>query len=287
MHGVSTKRSPEAFPDFLEPVLALEQRSLGRRLSIAVALALVLHSAGAFGAAATLGVGKFAALAVEHLRAQLAEREVDLLQDPTPPPPPEPEPEPPPPEPEAPPPMAAPEPPPANEPPPATAEAANVLTAEPDPNEPLDLTDQGIIVGTGDSYAGGQTSSSGKSKVAVHNPQAAATGVVGGKGTAVAQVVPAISQAREARTLNKDWDCGFPPEADMDQVSRGRVQIAVTVGADGRAKSVTVLTDPGHGFGRRARQCAMTMPYAPALDVTGRPITKTTPPFWVTFKPKE
>ncbi len=59
--------------------------------------------------------------------------------------------------------------------------------------------------------------------------------------------------------------------------------MAVTVGADGRAKSVAIQQDPGSGFGAQARQCAMRKAFTPALDKLGNPIVGTTAPFFVKF----
>ena len=75
-----------------------------------------------------------------------------------------------------------------------------------------------------------------------------------------------------------------PPEADAEQQNQALVRIAVTVGPDGRAKSVTVLEDPGFGFGRAARRCAMQKSFSPGLDGNGNPTTSTTPPFGVRFR---
>ena len=41
------------------------------------------------------------------------------------------------------------------------------------------------------------------------------------------------------------------------------------VSTDGRAETVSVTRDPGHGFGREARKCALREKYAPALNVDG------------------
>ena len=48
-----------------------------------------------------------------------------------------------------------------------------------------------------------------------------------------------------------------------------RDELVVNVGSDGRAKSVTILKDPGSGFGNHARQCAMRRAWNPALDKNG------------------
>ncbi len=87
-----------------------------------------------------------------------------------------------------------------------------------------------------------------------------------------------------AQPADTSWnDCGFPPEADTDQINFMRVRIMVTVGVDGRAQKVTVLNDPGHGFGRQAQQCAFRKGFDVALNSDGKPVVSTTPPFNVTF----
>ncbi len=173
--------------------------------------------------------------------------------------------------------------------PPEAAEAGKVLTAEPDPDAPLDLTDKGFVTGSGDRYAGGTTASDGTSKTAVRNRKAKKGGVPGGKGTKPGTGKPS---GRPKKKLSRpagllgggSWnDCGFPPEADMDQVDYGIVTLAVTVGTNGRAKRVSVLSDPGHGFGRLARSCAMRKRYTPGLDANGKPTVKSTPPIRVRF----
>src|SRR6478736_2772350 len=85
---------------------------------------------------------------------------------------------------------------------PAAAEAAEVLTAAPEPSEPLDLTDQGFISGTGDRFAGGVTAATGTANKAVRTVTATATGVVGGQGTAKAPPPPAADKSQPA---------GLPP----------------------------------------------------------------------------
>jgi protein TonB len=285
-------RVPARDRDFLAPVIALGQRSLAGRIGGALAAAVLLHSAGAFGAVTSVGLGRFAALVHAHVRQQLGVRELDVVSEPPPPPPepervPEPEPLP-----ETPAPTPAPkdsEPPPPNSepPPPAAAEAGKVLTAEPDPNEPVDLTDMGFVTGTGDRYAGGVTASTGTSKVAVRDSRATAAGVPGGTGNAPGPAVSAVDRSRSPAPVSGNWDCGFPPEAYAEQIERAAVSLVVTVAADGRAQSVTVLQDPGHGFGRVARQCALGKRYSPGLDREGRPVTRTTPPITVRFRPRD
>lgn len=48
--------------------------------------------------------------------------------------------------------------------------------------------------------------------------------------------------------------------------------VQITVRPDGSALSATVVSDPGHGFGRAARVCALARKYTPALNRAGEPI---------------
>jgi protein TonB len=199
--------------------------------------------------------------------------EIEILKEEAPPPPPpvvEPETKP----------QAAPartmphEPPP---PPPAPAQAAKVLTAETKPDEPLDLTGNTIVTGNADTFAGGFTASNGTNANAVHTmpgPQ----GVPGGTGTPqVAAPPPPGPDLSRAASLSggTQWSCPFPPEADTAQVDEAFVSLRVEVRPDGTPVSVSILQDPGNGFGREARRCAMNKHYQAALDHDGTAIAGT------------
>ncbi|MBX3227651.1 MAG: energy transducer TonB [Labilithrix sp.] len=255
---------------------------------VTIAGAIVLHlviGAGAVGAGLYEDIASWQRGIRDVIAYQLQQYEVDVVKEPEKPPEPEPEKEPEPepePEPEkAPPPKEAPP-----EAPPQPAEAANVLTSDPNPNEPVDLTG-GFVTGSGNTYAGGSTSSQGTSKTAVYNPAAANTGVPGGTGTAPAPPPPRKDdKSRGAGLLgSSDWnDCPFPGEADAEQIDSMKVLIKVDVKPDGSPSNVTVVEDPGHGFGREARKCAMRKKYSPGLDADGNPIASTTKPFRVRFE---
>lgn len=277
-------QAPEGY-DPVGRIFTLMERE--RRIGMMIGLtgALVLHGAGAaHGYSSLLDMSAFAgavrSAVVDDVRATYA---VEVKAPPPPPPPVTPEPEPPKaqPLPRA----ATPQPQPAEKPP-APAQAAKVLTAEPDSNEPLDLTDQGFVTGEGDRFAGGVTAATGTSKTAVRDLDAKPGGVVGGKGTAAAPPAPPKEDlSRAATPASRDWgDCGFPAEADVEQIDFMRLSIVVTVGTDGRARNVTVLKDPGYGFGNQARQCALRKTYNAGLNAEGKPIVTTTPPFIVTFR---
>lgn len=261
-------------------------------LVVSVAVAAALHLVAILGAlTALVALSSFASDVQGALRERLRTTyDVDEAPAPEPPPlptaAPEPEPESPPtpiPPPTAPRAAAAPEP--ASSPPPA-AQAGKVLTAPPDPNQPVDLTGEGFVTGEGDTYAGGTTAASGTSTTAVHDPNAGRPAAPSGTGTAKTPSAPSAPPkdlSRAPRPTSSNWSCPFPPEADQDQVDYAAVSLVVTVGADGRARSVSVLSDPGHGFGRMARQCAMSRVYSVGLDKLGQPTTQTTPPITVRF----
>lgn len=156
-------------------------------------------------------------------------------------------------------------------PPPAAAQAAAVLTA-PDDDSPLDLTNS-FVTGTADRYAGGTTQAGGTSTTAVRNPGAVATGVPRGTGVGPGTQQGGVDRSRALQLAGStEWQCPFGPEADADQIDEAVVVVAVTVGADGKAQKASVTQDPGHGFGREARACALRESYLPALDREGNPI---------------
>jgi protein TonB len=171
-------------------------------------------------------------------------------------------------------------------PPPTPAQAAKVLTQEPKPDEPVDLTGNTIIQGNADTFAGGFTSSNGTNPNAVHT-QPSPTGVPGGTGSP--QAAPVQVQAKDlSRTASlsgsTNWRCPFPAEADTAQVDEAFVMLQVDVRADGSASAVRVLADPGNGFGREARRCAMSTRFNASLDHDGNAVPGTTKPFRVHFQ---
>jgi protein TonB len=82
---------------------------------------------------------------------------------------------------------------------------------------------------------------------------------------------------------DQDWACPWPREADAEQINDETVVIQVVVGVTGRAESVTVLSDPGHGFGQAAIACALRTRFTPGRDRDGRAIRASSPPILVRF----
>jgi protein TonB len=296
LRAVSRERRDD---DPLAAVLGLGERAARVGAVIGLGLALTTHGALSGKAIASAAL-RDTRLLVQEMRAQIhdylwATYEVELPKpppeaekpkEPEPPPTPEPEPAPKIPVPtNAPPPKDEP-----YDPPPAAAEATKILTREPDPNEIVDMTDRGIASGEGAGVGYGQVAGAGTAKAPTFDPNAKVGGVPGGTGTGAPQAPPPPAPAGPDRSRppqfvgGLSWNnCPFPPEADADQVDQARVMIAVTVRPDGSPLSVKVVSDPGHGFGRAARICALSKRYSPGLDKAGNPITSTTPPFAVRF----
>jgi protein TonB len=278
-------------------VFALGDRSV--KIGAALGIVLAIGSHGVASARALLALYDLQK-SVFAMRASIheflwTEYDVDLKQDKEqepekkdepPPPPPEPEPDP----------VPVPAPKIADKPKDdpyeaekaAPVQAAKILTAAPDPNKIEDLTDQGIVSGDATSGPlGGQSSAQGKSDQITHNPAVSLTGKNGGSGTADKPPPPPPPKQDLSRPADvvgsKSWSCPFPDEADQDQIDFAQVIVIVTVRADGSAQSVQVQGDPGHGFGRAARMCALARKYSPGVDSDGNPVTKSTPPIRVTF----
>jgi protein TonB len=215
-----------------------------------------------------------------HASTTETTQDIDVVTEAPPPPPapppPEPEPET---KPAAPPPRAVHEAPP---PPPPPAQAAKVLTQEPKPEEPVDLTGNTIVQGNADTYAGGFTTANGSSSAAV-NSMPSPTGVPGGTGPVNAPPQAAAPDLSRPASIGA-WSCSdFPEEADTAQIDEAYVMIQVDVDANGRAVSAKVLQDPGNGFGRQAKLCAMRQRFQPALDRSGNPVPGPTKAFRVHF----
>lgn len=155
----------------------------------------------------------------------------------------------------------------------APAQAGRIAAAS---DAPLDFTGSAFVVGSGATYAGGTTTARGTSRTA-------ATGAVAPNGKGDAQV-SARSRAKPVSLDQASWNCPWPAEADARQVDQETVVIRVAVRADGRVDRVDVLDDPGFGFGRAARECALaSRAFGPALDPGGAPVAALSPPIRVHF----
>jgi protein TonB len=238
-----------------------------RRFSIALLVTVAMHFA-TIGRALAMQTGLHAFAAdidrqLSHTRMLYEIR----VEEPPPPPPPPPDPEPEPePEPEH---HAV-----AAAPPPSPAQAGKVLAADPDPDEPVDLTGNTFVQGDADTYVGGVTSAKGTGTGAVYTAAPSGTGPPAP--VPVAPTVKKEDQSRQAMPLSGSWNhCGFPAEADIEQINYARVTVAVTIGADGTANNAAVVQDPGYGFGALAKRCALKEHYQPAKNRDGVAVTAT------------
>jgi protein TonB len=167
---------------------------------------------------------------------------------------------------------------------PPAAQAGKTLTAPEtdDSDAPVDFT---LVQGMGTSYAGGTTTALGTSTTAVRGP--ASERPEGAPARAVApRTEPATlgpDRSRGARPRVADWNCSRLFPTDPGAGDQAIVLIAVTVLSNGTPQAVTVLRDPGHGFGAAARACALGQRFTPALDRAGIPMLATTPPITVRF----
>lgn len=267
--GVDSFTAAAAYDDPMSKVLGLDSKNTG------LAAWLGFTSGGTLlfaGLTALVLVTAWWHTMQAHIAAASKPEEIEILRDETPPPPPPPVAES---KPEMAPPVAHPA---AHEPPPPPAQAAKVLTAEPKPDEPVDLTGNTIVQGNAETYAGGFTTANGTGTTAARTAPGP-SGVPGGTGPvqtaapAAAPVGPDLS--RHASIGNHEWRCPFPSEADTAQIDEAYVTLRIDVRADGSADSVRVVADPGNGFGREARRCATSMRYTTELDRQGSPTPAT------------
>lgn len=166
------------------------------------------------------------------------------------------------------------------EPAPQTAEAQDVLTTD---DGVVDMTGEGWDIHDNDgstSRGTGATSKSGRKDGHVSNPNARPDGTGDGPGTGPPKPRPKPRRPKKdmsspVKVLGGISNCPFPAAADLNQVDRAVVVLSVTVGSSGRATRASVVSDPGYGFGAKARACSMNGRYEPARNRDGRQITKT------------
>jgi protein TonB len=156
------------------------------------------------------------------------------------------------------------------------APAARLLVQQPDLGAAVDLTSDSVVVGTANAYSGGITSSTGTGTAAAQQPF-----TTGEREPSSMPATPDRSTPVLLRSEN--WSCPWPPEADARQIDEQTVVLRVVVDSDGGPRSVTVLADPGHGFGPAAAACAMRTRFTPAHGHSGEPIGAASPPIRVRF----
>ena len=159
--------------------------------------------------------------------------------------------------------------------PPPPAQAGRLVAREPS-EEPIDFADFTVVSGESARFAGGVTAPSGTNPDAVHTSTVdpnARPGGPQGEG----------SLARPVRLPARDWDCPWPEQAEMLGITEQFVVIRAMVDTSGTAKTVSLIADPGHGFGSATVACARIAKFQPARDRNGVEYTATSPPIRVRF----
>jgi periplasmic protein TonB len=174
---------------------------------------------------------------------------------------------------------------PANNTPQAAAQAGQTVTAPESESKGDDRADFTMVQGEGTNYAGGTTAAQGTATNAVRGPASPT-------GTGTAPPAPAAPAPRPTATADlsrgampasTDWNCSSLFPSDPEAGNSATVVIVVTVRPDGTPRSVSVMNDPGRGFGSAARSCALGQRYTAAHDRDGNPTTASTPPITVRF----
>ena len=135
---------------------------------------------------------------------------------------------------------------------------------------PGDALDQGADLGSGAGSGTGAGSGRGAGS---------GTGDGAGKTGSTPRSRPNLSRSA---SLGSDsvWNCDSPAASLVDQV----VRLVVMVRPDGTAASAEVVFDPGSGFGKAARDCALKHRFSPARDADGKPVLGPTASFGVRFR---
>ncbi|MFB6265117.1 MAG: energy transducer TonB [Bradymonadaceae bacterium] len=127
--------------------------------------------------------------------------------------------------------------------------------------------------GSGTQYAGGVTAPSGTSDEAVRDESAEGGGAGQGAGDG----------SRPVGLDRTEWDCPWPEEARDLSVDEQVVVLRAQVRADGTPTDVTIVSDPGFGFGEAARECAQSHTFEPARGPDGEPRPARSPPIRIRF----
>ena len=161
----------------------------------------------------------------------------------------------------------------------AVAQAGKALTREDEGG------DDAIASGDSNDAMYGLVAGAGTGNAPSKNPRAKVGGKAGGHGTSTregAVIEPDLTRGAHAPSVITD-ECPFPVEADLARIDHAVVTLQVTVKADGHAGAITVLDDPGHGFGRAAIYCVKQLLFSAARNKQGTFIEAAAPPTRIRF----
>jgi protein TonB len=127
-----------------------------------------------------------------------------------------------------------------------------------------------FVTGSASTYAGGTTTPTGTGTSAAHGGPPLPPPPPRPAPRQPPPPSPAPDRSRPPGVAGGlQWSCPFPPEADADQIDGAVVGIRADVDASGQVKNVAIVSDPGHGFGRAARRCALARTWIAALNRDG------------------
>ena len=89
---------------------------------------------------------------------------------------------------------------------------------------------------------------------------------------AAAALGPSSERGPRARTPAALAKCPFPAASDKANIDQATVNLKVAVDAKGRVTSVSVMNDPGYGFGAAAKACVAKATWDAALDGNGNEV---------------
>lgn len=141
---------------------------------------------------------------------------------------------------------------------------------------PVDFTNSTFITGRASALAGGVSTGAG-----IRGVQGARKSAVGPRRAGGGRGEP--SRARSVRLGGNEWQCDWPAAAVAEDIYEQFVVLRVVARADGNVERVTIVEDPGHGFGAAAMGCARRTRFTPARDALGAPVRATSPPIRVRF----
>ena len=156
------------------------------------------------------------------------------------------------------------------------AEAGEIVATGAAKPGPVDFTDNTFVTGQASAYVGGVSASDGANQVPV--PEQAVDRAAKRTGKPGRS-----SQARPVQLSGNEWRCDWPYAAVAQGIYEQSLVLRVLVRSDGTVERVTVVNDPGRGFGSAAIACARRTRFMPALNADGEPIRAMSPPIRVRF----
>lgn len=156
------------------------------------------------------------------------------------------------------------------------AEAGRIVASETEDLGLVDFTDRTFVAGTASVYVGGASARNGTNQTPV--PEGAVA-----RNASPSANPGRFSLARPVQLSGNEWRCDWPEAAVARDIYEQFVVLRVVVRAEGTVERVSVVDDPGYGFGAAATVCARRTRFTPARDGNGQSVRATSPPIRVRF----